>query len=126
MNDKICTTRPVEAVTTTPAARKPRVDVFENDAEVRILADMPGTDESSLELTLEDGLLTLRGTPVLETPEGMETRWREFQLGPYERRFVLRDDVSRDGIHASVKDGVVEVILPKHVEEKKSIPITVR
>ncbi len=123
MNEKTCTDVGAESTTCT---RRPRVDVVRREDEVRIYADMPGTDEDSIEVILEDDTLVLRGTPTEEVPEGMELRWAEFELGPYERRFSLRDDLAREGIHASVKGGVVEVVIPKRVEETRRIPITAR
>ena len=128
MSEKTCTPQTACAESTAHPAptRKPHVHVHEDDREVRITASMPGTDEDSLELTFEDGILTLAGTPRWAAPEGMDARWTEFELGPYERRFALRDDLDPEGITATVKDGVVELVIPRAVEEKRRIPITTR
>ena len=115
---------PTPQVTNRP--RRPRIDVVGDDKEVRIYADMPGTDESSIELVLDERTLVLRGTPAIRAAEGMEVRWEEFTPEPYERRFALGTDLARDGIHASVKDGVVEVVIPKAVEVTRTIPVTTR
>jgi HSP20 family molecular chaperone IbpA len=103
---------------------RPRVDLFETDTHWLLLADMPGVDESSVEVTLERNVLTMRGTPASIEPEaGMRLLWREFEPGVYERGFTLTDEIDRDSIEAGVKNGVVRVRLAKARPRTRKITI---
>ena len=91
----------------------PNVDVRENEKAFLIEADMPGVDESSVTVDLERNVLTLRGTCQLQAPTGHRLTYREYASGNYERTFTLGEQVDREGIRASVKDGVLRLALPK-------------
>ncbi len=116
--------RTVAATREETPARRPRTDVWETEKAIHLLADMPGVDESSVEVLLEDGNITLRGTPVADHAEDLEHDWNEFELGPYERTFRLGRRLAHEGIRASVKAGVLEVVLPKAADEVHRIPIS--
>ena len=92
---------------------QPRVDVLENEKAIVLLADLPGTDESSVEITLENNVLTIRGKMAWSPPEGYEPRFTEFQPRTYERSFRLTKQVNVEGIEASVKNGLLRLRLPK-------------
>lgn len=91
----------------------PHVNVIETPEAVELVAAVPGADENSTELTLEQDLLTLRArvTPS-EFPEHRLV-YAEYGEGDYERSFRLSDQIDRTGIEAKVKDGVLRVRLPK-------------
>ena len=91
----------------------PRVDIYETDENVVLLADMPGIDESTIDITLEKNILTIRGTVEAEWPEDKELAYAEYGIGDYERTFALSDEVDRDRIEATAKHGVLRLILPK-------------
>jgi HSP20 family protein len=92
---------------------RPSVDIIDSASEVLLIADVPGVDESHLDVTLDKNVLTIKGT--VETPsfEGKTSVRSEYGVGDFERVFTVSDDVSRDGIEATVKDGVLRVKLPK-------------
>jgi HSP20 family molecular chaperone IbpA len=105
---------PVETERTT--ARKvfiPRVDICETRDAIVLLADMPGVDEKSIDVTLEKSVLTLLGRVEPETHEGYRAAYVEYETGDYERAFTLSDEIDRDRIEASVKNGVLRLTLPK-------------
>lgn len=105
---------PVETERT--KARKvfiPRVDICETKDAIVLLADMPGVDEKSVDITLEKNVLTLSGRVEPETYEGRRAAYVEYEAGDYERAFTLSDEIDRDKIEASVKDGVLKLTLPK-------------
>jgi HSP20 family molecular chaperone IbpA len=107
----------------TPVFR-PRFDIYENDADVLLVGDMPGVDETSVKIDLEGNELTVTGTFVLEPPEGYSMSYQEYGSGDYERTFTLGDTIDRSGIRAVVKDGVLRLTLPKAKEaQAKRIPV---
>ena len=91
----------------------PRADIFETDNEVTVIADMPGVDENSVDITLEKNTLTIRGFVEPEIHEGYTQSYSEYGIGDYERSFVLSNEIDREKIEASVKDGVLRLLLPK-------------
>lgn len=103
----------------------PAVDIIEHTNDIVLIADMPGVDEKSVDLTLEKNLLTIHGHVENETPDKFKLLISEYGLGDYERTFKLSDEIDRDKIHASVKDGVLKLVLPKAEKAKaKKIPVT--
>jgi HSP20 family protein len=105
---------PVETERT--QARKvfiPRVDICETKDAIVLLADMPGVDEKSIDITLEKSVLTLLGRVEPDTYEGYRAAYVEYDAGDYERAFTLSDEIDRDRIDASVKNGVLRLTLPK-------------
>jgi HSP20 family molecular chaperone IbpA len=92
---------------------RPAVDIVDAPNEMVVLADVPGVDETHLDITLDKNVLTIRGTVEPPSFEGHTPVRTEYGIGDFERTFTLSDDVSRDGIEASVKDGVLQLKLPK-------------
>jgi HSP20 family molecular chaperone IbpA len=64
-------------------------------------------------------VLTILGYVELEVPEGYNLAFAEYQVGDYQRAFTLSDEIDRDGIEATVKDGVLRLHLPKITEARK-------
>lgn len=91
----------------------PRVDIFETDDQVVLLADMPGVNETSVDITLEKNILTVRGQVEMAIPEDYELAYAEYYIGDFERAFALSDEVDRSKIEATMKNGVLRLILPK-------------
>ena len=96
----------------------PRADVYETDEAITVVADMPGVDENSIDITLENNVLTINGYVEPEAPEGHSLAYAEYRVGDYQRAFALSNQVDRDGIEASLKDGVLRLHLPKVTEAK--------
>jgi len=91
----------------------PAVDILETDDHIEIYADMPGVDESSVDLTLEKNVLTIYGKVEADIPENLRLAVSEYGIGDYQRQFVLSNEVERDRIEAVVKNGVLSIQLPK-------------
>jgi HSP20 family molecular chaperone IbpA len=105
---------PVEAERT--RSRKvyvPRVDIYETKDAMVMIADMPGVDEGSVDITLEKNILTVSGSVEPETYKDYTMAYAEYDIGDYQRSFTISDEVNREKIEASVKQGVLRVILPK-------------
>jgi HSP20 family molecular chaperone IbpA len=91
----------------------PRADIYETENELVIVADMPGVDQSSLDLTLEKNVLNIKGYIEPLAPANYSLAYAEYEVGDYERSFTLSDSIDKDNISANVKDGVLHVYLPK-------------
>ncbi|MBQ6472248.1 MAG: Hsp20/alpha crystallin family protein [Victivallales bacterium] len=95
----------------------PRVDITENEKEVLLVADMPGVGQNGVDVDLERNVQTIKGTRTAEVMEGFELTNAEFQpVYSYERQFTLGDTIDRENISASMKDGVLRLVLPKVAE----------
>jgi HSP20 family protein len=100
--------------------RAPAVDIAEKDKEYEITAELPGLDESNVEVKFADGLLTIKG----EKREEKEEKKKDFYLserrfGSFQRSFQVPEGVYADKIVASFKDGVLTVTLPKSPDAQK-------
>lgn len=91
----------------------PRSDIYETADALVILADVPGVDESTLDILLEKNVLTITGYGAMPPSVDLALAYAEYESGDYERRFALSDQIDQDGIEASVKDGVLKIFLPK-------------
>jgi HSP20 family molecular chaperone IbpA len=91
----------------------PRAEIYETSDALVIVADMPGVDESSVEITLEKNVLTLKGFVDVDPPANYSLAYAEYEAGDYERSFTLSDEIDRDKIEASLKNGVLHVWLAK-------------
>lgn len=91
----------------------PAVDIIERKDDIVLLADMPGVDEKSVDISLEKNVLTIYGKVEAEIPEKHRLNISEYGIGDYQRAFTLTDEVDRDKIRASLKNGVLRLILPK-------------
>lgn len=91
----------------------PRADVYETQDTIFVVADMPGVNENSIDITLEKNLLTIHGFTQPQTREGLKLVYSECPEGDYRRVFLLSEEVDRDGIQATVKNGVLKLVLPK-------------
>ncbi len=109
----------------TGRAYVPRVDIYETDDEVQVIADMPGVDEKSVDITLEKNVLSIYGYVGSDKPDNYNLAYAEYEMGDYERKFTLSDEIDRDKITASAKDGVLHITLPK-AEPAKARRIAVK
>jgi HSP20 family protein len=105
------------------AVLRPRVDVFENDAEYLVVADLPGVSKDALDIRFEDGELRIRGSRSLR--EGAQALALESRAVDYERAFAMPDGIEGDQIGAELSAGVLRVRLPK-AAQKRSRKIDVR
>jgi HSP20 family protein len=94
----------------------PAVDVRESDKEVRIEVELPGIKPEEVELTSENGVLTIRGEKRGERKEGDEqNRYHlvERSYGSFVRSFQLPQGLDESKIEASYNDGILSVHIPK-------------
>ena len=113
---------------TKPSVAMPTVDVSEDDDSYTIEAELPGVDESDLEVTVRDDRLSLRGKKKSETEKkDKNVRMSERRYGSFERTFRLPDDVDASKIKAEFSNGLLNLTLPKSAKAKsKERKISVR
>ena len=100
----------------------PRVELSENDKEIRVTAEFPGMEEKDIEISLDDHQLVIRGEKKSETErkdKGYFVSERKF--GAFHRSIPLPVGVDTDKIEAKFKKGVLTVTLPKTAESQKKI-----
>ena len=95
----------------------PRVDIREDEQRFVILADIPGVDPAQIEVSMEKGILTIKGEREAATAEsnGKFTRV-ERARGAFHRRFALPDSADAEGITANGRFGVLEIVIPKKAQ----------
>ena len=92
----------------------PAVDIHEEDSRYMLTADIPGVNRNDVEITLEDGVLTVKGERKSETEVAEEGyRRRERIYGTFVRQFNLPDTVDTANISAKAEDGVLKIEIPK-------------
>lgn len=97
---------------------RPNTDILETEDHVVVVADMPGVTSETLDITLERRVLTIRGRVAPTAPEGYRRIHAEYGQGDFERVFTVSDEVDRDRIEASLKNGVLTLKMPKAPETK--------
>lgn len=102
----------------------PDVDIFESEAAITLLADMPGVAADSVNINLEDGVLTITGDVKPWENAGETDVLVEFEIGKYYRQFTLSEMIAQDRIEAKLENGVLRLTLPK-AEKAKPRKITV-
>ncbi len=103
----------------------PRADIYETDKEIVILADIPGANEKTVDITLENNVLTISANIEPAVYQGFDLAYAEYEEGDYQRSFRLSSDIDRDKIDATVKDGVLYLHLFKS-EAAKARKIAIR
>jgi len=103
----------------------PAFDISESDTEYVITAEMPGIEEKDLEVTISDGILSVKGEKKHEKEEKHETYHRvERRYGSFCRSFRVPDGVESDKVDATFKDGILKLAIPKSEKaETKKIEI---
>jgi HSP20 family protein len=106
----------------------PAVDIYETDASVVVKAELPGVQKDQVGVEVKDGVLTLRGERKYEKEVKEENFHRiERSYGTFQRAFSLPTTVDQENISAAMKDGVLEVTLPKKEAAKpKQINVAVK
>jgi HSP20 family protein len=96
----------------------PDVDICENDDCLRLWADMPGVLEKDVDVVLKNAVLTITGTVSTASYEKLEPLYTEYNIGNYIRQFTLNEEIDESRIKARMKNGVLEVDLPKREQAK--------
>ena len=113
MDGKDLTKREQGAVESTRNLRQvtPLVDIYENDDEILLHAEMPGVKKDDIMVNIDNGNLTLSGVRTL-TMEGA-AEWEEFDNVEYQRAFSVPQTIEVSKVKAELKDGILALHLPK-------------
>jgi len=97
----------------------PKVNVYEYDDKVGVVAEIPGLDKADLQIDVEDGVLTVAGNKHgLFDDEGAKVIRRELKHSSFKRQFELGEQLDGEKIKASFKDGLLSIEIPKIEPEK--------
>jgi len=91
----------------------PAADIYETRDNIVVLAEMPGVAPDGVDITLERRVLTIRGRSATGEHTGYQRVYNEYADGDYERVFTLSENIDRDRIEATLKDGILNLVLPK-------------
>ena len=97
----------------------PKVNVYEYDDKIGIIAEIPGLDKKQLNVEVEDGILTISGDKhsAFEN-EGAKVLRKELKESSFKRQFELGELLDGDNISANFKDGILSISVPKSEPEK--------
>ena len=106
----------------------PSVDIEEEDDKYLIKADLPGVDKKDIEVSLDNGVLSIRGEKQVEKESGKGSKRHRTErfYGSFARSFTLPTAVKVEKVDASFKNGVLKLVIPKAEDAKpKAIEIKV-
>lgn len=112
---------------TVPPAWIPSVDISEDEDEYLIKADLPEVDKENVKVTVENGVLAVRGERKFETEDKRRKyHWIERSYGSFSRSLALPDDADASKVTAEFKEGMLRIRLPKSEATKpKQIEVAV-
>jgi HSP20 family molecular chaperone IbpA len=96
----------------------PNADIFETEEALTVVLEMPGVDRDNINVSVENGLLTIEGRINFSKYEGLEPVYSEYNIGPFRRTFRISSRIDQDKIRAEMRDGVITLVLPKAEEAK--------
>ena len=96
----------------------PKVNIYEYDDKVCIVAEIPGLDKKNVTVDVEDGVLTISGDKHGFDTDGGKCITRELKQSSFKRSFTLGEHLSGDDISAKFKDGMLSISIPKVTPEK--------
>ncbi|MBX7165315.1 MAG: Hsp20/alpha crystallin family protein [Pirellulales bacterium] len=91
----------------------PALNLWETEHELRAEAELPGVEPGDLEVSVVGNELSLRGARTIREPEGSKVHRRERGAGTFSRVVRLPIDVDANRVEATLKDGVLSIVLPK-------------
>jgi HSP20 family protein len=108
--------KPVATETAASVSWVPRVDIREETERFVVLADIPGVESKDINITAENGVLTIRGERHSETKDANKDGYERVErtTGSFLRRFTLPENANTETITAKQINGVLEVSIPKH------------
>ena len=96
----------------------PKVNVYEYDDTIGIVAEIPGLDKKNVSVEVEDQVLTISGDKHGFDTRGGKCITRELKQSAFKRSFNLGEHLDGDDVSAIFKDGMLEVLIPKREPEK--------
>ena len=91
----------------------PVTDIFETEQSLTVVLEMPGVSKESVEVGVENDVITITGRIDSSKYEGLQPLYTEYNIGNYSRSFQISSKIEQEGIKAELKDGVMTLVLPK-------------
>jgi HSP20 family molecular chaperone IbpA len=91
----------------------PVTDIFETEQALTVVLEMPGVGKESVEIDLENDVITITGRIDSSKYEGLQPLYTEYNIGNYSRSFQISSKIEQEGIKAELTDGVMTLVLPK-------------
>jgi HSP20 family molecular chaperone IbpA len=88
----------------------PNADIFETEDALTVVLEMPGVDRDNINISVENGLLTVEGAINFGTYEGLQPVYSEYNVGPFRRSFRISSRIDQDKINAEMSDGVITLV----------------
>jgi len=110
-----------EAITLTPAT-----DIYEAKEGVTLYVDLPGVSKKTLDIDVDQDILTIKGKIDLTTTANMQPTYVDVRADVFERRFTLGDELDANQIEAQLDQGALKLTIPrleKHQPKKVSIKV---
>jgi len=95
----------------------PQLEIEQQDDRIQIIAELPGVEEKDVDLSIEDGVLSLTGEKRCERKD--ENGYSERSYGRFERRIALPSNVDEDNCSADFRNGVLTVTIPRAEEKSR-------
>ena len=101
----------------------PKVEVCEQHEQVRVCLDVPGVDENALDVEIDEGALVVRGERRDARAHEPGQRRSELHYGRFTRRVPLPEGIDRDGARATLRNGVLEILIPLKRTQPRRVPV---
>lgn len=98
---------------TTPVA-----DIIENKEGATLYIDLPGVSKESLDIRIDQNVLTVKGRVNVDMPENMEPNYIDVRSGEYERHFTLGEELDMEAIQANLNQGELKLFIPRSEQHK--------
>jgi HSP20 family molecular chaperone IbpA len=96
----------------------PTADIFETEAALTLVLEMPGVNKSHVDVSIEDGVLTVQGRLDFSKYESLQPVYTEYNIGHYRRSFSVSNKIDQNKISAEMTDGALTLVLPKAEQAK--------
>ena len=96
----------------------PVTDIFESNEALTVVLELPGVNNNSVEVRVDNDVLTIEGQIDFSKYESLQPVYTEYNIGNYTRSFELSSKIDQNRISADLKDGVMTVVLPKAEKAK--------
>lgn len=102
----------------------PAVDIIDSESDTTLVMDVPGVVCDGVDITIEKNIMTIKAKPEEKSQSCEKLVYSEYRVGSYQRSFSLSDEVDQEHVSASVKDGVLRVMLPKAAPVTKKVNVS--
>ena len=96
----------------------PTTDIFETQDALNVVLEMPGVEKTNIDVTVQEGILNVEGRLDFSKYKSLQPLYTEYNVGNYVRQFTLNEQIDESQIKARMKNGVLEVELPKREQAK--------